>query len=59
MDNRIPAVGRWPMCSAQVAAEVWDRFTTNYAFANGSWLHQAEIDNRGFLQQFLAARQSE
>jgi transposase len=29
---------------AEMAAEVWDRFTVHYTPTHGSWLNQAEIE---------------
>jgi hypothetical protein len=34
---------------AEMAAEVWDRFTVHYKPTHGSWLNQAEIVNRNLL----------
>ena len=30
----------------EVGAEIWDRFTVHYTPTHGSWLNQAEIENR-------------
>jgi hypothetical protein len=41
---------------AEMAAEVWDRFTVHYTPAHGSWLNQAEIEIGMFSRQCLGKR---
>ena len=41
---------------AQMAAEVWDRFTVHYTPTHGSWLNQAEIEIGIFSRQCLGKR---
>ena len=41
---------------AEMAAEVWDRFTVHYTPAHGSWLNQAEIEIGIFSRQCLGKR---
>jgi hypothetical protein len=41
---------------AEMAAEVWDRFTVHYTPKHGSWLNQAEIEIGIFSRQCLGKR---
>ena len=41
---------------AEMAAEVWDRFTVHYTPTHGSWLNQAEIEIGLFSRQCLGHR---
>jgi DDE superfamily endonuclease len=41
---------------AEMAAEVWDRFTVHYTPTHGSWLNQAEIEIGLFCRQCLGSR---
>jgi hypothetical protein len=41
---------------ADMAAEVWDRFTVHYTPTHGSWLNQAEIEIGIFSRQCLGHR---
>ena len=41
---------------AEMAAEVWDRFTVHYTPTHGSWLNQAEIEIGIFSRQCLGHR---
>src|SRR5499427_9376621 len=41
---------------AEMAAEVWDRFTVHYTPTHGSWLNQAEIEIGLFSRQCLGNR---
>jgi hypothetical protein len=41
---------------AEMAAEVWDRFTVHYTPTHGSWLNQAEIEVGIFSRQCLGKR---
>src|ERR1017187_7216030 len=41
---------------AEMAAEVWDRFTVHYTPTHGSWLNQAEIEIGIFSRQCLGRR---
>ena len=41
---------------AEMAAEVWDRFTVHYTPTHGSWLNQAEIEIGLFGRQCLGKR---
>ena len=41
---------------AEMAAEVWGRFTVHYTPAHGSWLNQAEIEIGLFSRQCLGKR---
>jgi hypothetical protein len=41
---------------ADMAAEVWDRFTVHYTPTHGSWLNQAEIEIGMFSRQCLGKR---
>jgi hypothetical protein len=41
---------------AEMAAEVWDRFTVHHTPTHGSWLHQAEIEIGIFSRQCLGKR---
>jgi len=41
---------------AEMAAEVWDRFTVHYTPTHGSWLNQAEIEIGMFSRQCLGKR---
>jgi hypothetical protein len=41
---------------AEMAAEVWDRFTVYYTPKHGSWLNQAEIEIGIFSRQCLGNR---
>jgi DDE superfamily endonuclease len=41
---------------AEMAAEVWDRFTIHYTPTHGSWLNQAEIEIGIFSRQCLGKR---
>src|SRR5436190_24003720 len=41
---------------AEMATEVWDRFTTHYTPTHGSWLNQAEIEIGIFSRQCLGSR---
>ena len=41
---------------ADMAAEVWDRFTIHYTPTHGSWLNQAEIEIGIFSRQCLGHR---
>jgi hypothetical protein len=41
---------------AEMAAEVWDRFTVHYTPTHGSWLNQAEIEIGIFSRQCLGNR---
>jgi hypothetical protein len=41
---------------AEMAAEVWDRFTLHYTPTHGSWLNQAEIEIGLFCRQCLGRR---
>jgi hypothetical protein len=41
---------------AEMAAEVWDRFTVHYTPTHGSWLNQAEIEIGIFSRQCLGKR---
>src|SRR5262249_46995822 len=41
---------------AEMAAEVWNRFTVHYTPTHGSWLNQAEIEIAIFSQQCLGDR---
>ena len=38
---------------AEMAAEVWDRFTAHHTPTHGSWLNQAEIEIGIFSRQCL------
>jgi hypothetical protein len=38
----------------EMAAEVWERFTTHYTPTHGSWLNQAEIEIGIFSRQCLS-----
>jgi hypothetical protein len=41
---------------AEMATEVWDRFTVHYTPKHGSWLNQAEIEIGIFSRQCLGSR---
>ena len=41
---------------AEMATEVWDRFTVHYTPKHGSWLNQAEIEIGIFSRQCLGTR---
>jgi len=41
---------------AEMATEVWDRFTVHYTPTHGSWLNQAEIEIGLFSRQCLGKR---
>jgi transposase len=41
---------------AEMAADVWDRFTVHYTPTHGSWLNQAEIEIGLFSRQCLGKR---
>jgi transposase len=41
---------------AEMAGEVWDRFTVHYTPTHGSWLNQAEIEIGLFTRQCLGKR---
>jgi hypothetical protein len=41
---------------AQMATEVWNRFTVHYTPTHGSWLNQAEIEIGIFARQCLGTR---
>ena len=41
---------------AEMATEVWDRFTVHYTPTHGSWLNQAEIEIGMFSRQCLGKR---
>ena len=41
---------------AEMAAQVWDRFTVHYTPTHGSWLNQAEIEIGIFSRQCLGPR---
>jgi len=41
---------------AEMAADVWDRFTVHYTPTHGSWLNQAEIEIGLFSRQCLGNR---
>ena len=41
---------------AEMACEVWDRFTVHYTPKHGSWLNQAEIELAVFSRQCLGTR---
>ena len=41
---------------AEMAAQVWDRFTLHYTPTHGSWLNQAEIEIGLFSRQCLGKR---
>ena len=41
---------------AEMATEVWDRFTVHYTPTHGSWLNQAEIEIGIFSRQCLGKR---
>jgi len=41
---------------AEMASEVWDRFTVHYTPTHGSWLNQAEIEIGIFCRQCLGTR---
>jgi hypothetical protein len=41
---------------AEMATEVWDRFTVHYTPKHGSWLNQAEIEIGTFCRQCLGTR---
>jgi hypothetical protein len=41
---------------AEMATEVWDRFTVHYTPTHGSWLNQAEIEIGIFSRQCLGSR---
>lgn len=41
---------------AEMATEVWDRFTVHYTPTHGSWLNQAEIEIGIFARQCLGHR---
>jgi hypothetical protein len=41
---------------AEMAAQVWDRFTVHYTPTHGSWLNQAEIEIGIFSRQCLGNR---
>jgi hypothetical protein len=41
---------------AEMASEVWDRFTVHYTPTHGSWLNQAEIEIGIFSRQCLGQR---
>jgi hypothetical protein len=41
---------------AEMAAEVWERFTVHYTPTHGSWLNQAEIEIGMFSRQCLGKR---
>jgi DDE superfamily endonuclease len=41
---------------AEMAVEVWDRFTVHYTPKHGSWLNQAEIEIGIFSRQCLGKR---
>lgn len=42
--------------AAEMAAEVWSRFTVHYTPSHGSWLNQAEIEIGIFSRQCLGKR---
>jgi len=42
--------------SAEMTAQVWDRFTVHYTPTHGSWLNQAEIEIGLFSRQCLGKR---
>jgi len=44
------------VCGAEMAAQVWDRFTVHYTPTHGSWLNQAEIEIGLFSRQCLGKR---
>ena len=58
VDNlNIPRRNAWADVSgAEMAAEVWDRFTVPYTPSHGSWLNQAEIEIGIFSRQCLGHR---
>src|SRR5215510_2861167 len=41
---------------AEMATEIWDRFTVHYTPTHGSWLNQAEIEIGIFSRQCLGKR---
>jgi len=41
---------------AEMASEVWNRFTVHYTPTHGSWLNQAEIEIGIFARQCLGPR---
>jgi len=41
---------------AEMAAQVWDRFTVHYTPTHGSWLNQAELEIGMFSRQCLGKR---
>ena len=41
---------------AEMATEVWDRFTVHYTPTHGSWLNQGEIEIGIFSRQCLGSR---
>ncbi len=41
---------------AEMAGEIWDRFTVHYTPKHGSWLNQAEIEIGLFSRQCLGSR---
>ena len=41
---------------AEMATEVWDRFTVHYTPIHGSWLNQAEIEIGIFCRQCMGKR---
>jgi len=41
---------------AEMAAQIWDRFTVHYTPTHGSWLNQAEIEIGLFSRQCLGKR---
>ena len=41
---------------AEMATEIWDRFTVHYTPTHGSWLNQAEIEIGMFSRQCLGKR---
>jgi hypothetical protein len=43
---------------AEMATEVWDRFTVHYTPTHGSWLNQAEIEIGIFTRQCLGKRRT-
>ena len=44
------------VCGAEMAGEVWSRFTVHYTPTHGSWLNQAEIEIGMFSRQCLGKR---
>jgi hypothetical protein len=58
MDNLNIHHRKWlsDVFGAEMAAQVWDRFTVHYTPTHGSWLNQAEIEIGLFCRQCLGTR---